>query len=148
MRRLLFGAVIVGFGWLALAPAMATSVVLPDFNGHTIMGAQLKKPAIGSASTGVMATLPPMPIIRRRTATIRLPPHTPIPHLFMATNRARLRTPTLHPYMAMRHLLLRPTEPIHPRKATTATTRPQREPIHREMTSTASIQKMDLRAWS
>jgi hypothetical protein len=43
MRRLLFGAVIVGSGWLALAPAMATSVVLPDFNGHTIKGAPIEK---------------------------------------------------------------------------------------------------------
>ena len=33
MRRLLFGAVVVGVGWVALAPAMATSLSLPSVNG-------------------------------------------------------------------------------------------------------------------
>ena len=91
MRHLLFSAVIVGAGWVALTPAMATSLSLPGLNGPKVTVASVEKSAIGSASTGAMAILHPMSIIRRPTATIRLPPCTPIRHPFMATNRRRPR---------------------------------------------------------
>ena len=36
MRHLLFSAVIVGAGWVALAPAMATTLSLPGLNGPKV----------------------------------------------------------------------------------------------------------------
>ena len=43
MRRLLFSAVIVGAGWVALAPAMATSSGLPSLNGPKITAMPIEK---------------------------------------------------------------------------------------------------------
>jgi hypothetical protein len=43
MRRLLFSAVIVGAGWVALTPAMATSLGLPGFNGPHIIATPIEK---------------------------------------------------------------------------------------------------------
>ena len=44
MRRLLFSAVvIVGVGWVGLAPAMATSLGLPGLNGSNINATEVEK---------------------------------------------------------------------------------------------------------
>jgi hypothetical protein len=43
MRRLLFGAVIVAAGWVALAPAMAISVGLPGVNGPKAIAIPIEK---------------------------------------------------------------------------------------------------------
>ena len=44
MRRLLLSAtVIVGVGWVGLAPALATSLGLPAFNGSSINATQVEK---------------------------------------------------------------------------------------------------------
>src|SRR5271169_4809719 len=124
------------------------------------MQLQLRKSAIGNASTGVMATLHPMPTIRRGTATIRLPPHTLIRHLSMATNRRRLCILTLRPTTAIKHLRPPVVETIHPPKAmatirppvaeTThppkATIRPQMETSHHGTTTPAIIPRMALGA--
>ena len=86
-----------------------------------------------------MAILHPMPIIRRRTATIRLPSCTPTRQPFMATKRRRL--PILRQCMARRRL--RPL-PAHLQKRITATIRLLTETIQQRMASTAIIRRMDL----
>ena len=43
MRHLLFSAVIVGAGWVALAPAMANSLSLPGLNGPKVTTAPIEK---------------------------------------------------------------------------------------------------------
>jgi hypothetical protein len=43
MRPLLFSAVIVGAGWVTLAPAMATSIGLTGFNGLTPSATPIEK---------------------------------------------------------------------------------------------------------
>jgi hypothetical protein len=43
MRRLLFSAVIIGAGWIALTPAMATSLGLPGPNGPNVIATPIEK---------------------------------------------------------------------------------------------------------
>jgi hypothetical protein len=43
MRRLLIGAIILGAGWVALGPARATSLVLPNLNDPRIIATPVEK---------------------------------------------------------------------------------------------------------
>ena len=148
MRHLLFSAVIVGAGWVALAPAMANSLSLPGLSGPKVTTAPIEKVGYWKRQYRRYGYPHPMSTIRRPTATIRLPPRTPIRHLFMATNRPRPRMPILHPCMAIRPLRRPPAETTRPQKATTATIRPQRETIHRPAVRRAIIRLMALSALS
>ena len=144
MRHLLFIAIIIGAGSVAVAPAKAALLRLPSLNGFN-GERRLRKSVIGGASTDVMATLHPTPTIRRHTATIRLLLHTPIRRLCMAINHTHQRMPILHP-STIRHLRPPRVEAIHPQKVATATIRPQLKTTHRLTERPAIIRRMALRA--
>jgi len=127
MRRLLFSAaVIVGVGWVGLAPAMATSLGLPGLNGSNINATEVEK--VGYWRRLYRRYGYPAPYAYYPPAYSYYPPptHTHTLQLCMATSRLRLRTPTLGPCMAIRHLRRPRMATIPPQKATTATIHPQR----------------------
>ena len=134
MRHLLFIAIIIGAGSVAVAPAKAALLRLPSLNGFN-GERRLRKSVIGGASTDVMATLHPTPTIRRHTATIRLLLHMPIRRLCMAINHSTIR-----------HLRPPRVEAIHPPKVATATIRPQLKTTHRLTERPAIIRRMALSA--
>ena len=141
MRHLLlFSAIIVGASWVALTPAMATSLAEPGLSGTKVTVTSVEKVGYWRRQYR-MAILHPMPTIRRRTATIRLPSSTPTRQPFMATKWRRLPTPILRLRKARRRL--HPL-PVHRQKRNTATIRPLTETIQRRMASTAIIRRMDL----